>query len=53
MLLLGWNSTTIVGGMDISDIPISIDNLVRLTSSQMMVLRCGMIFFSLPADLTD
>jgi hypothetical protein len=39
--------------MDISDILISIANLVRLASSRMMGLRCGVIFFSLPAHFTD
>ena len=39
--------------MNFSDILISIDNLVRLASSEMMGLRCGMIFFSLPAHFTD
>lgn len=53
ILFVDWNSTTIDGWMNVSDIEIRIDNLVGLASSQSMVLRCGMIFFSLSTDFAD
>ena len=53
ILFVDWNSTAIDGWMNISDIKIRIDNLVGFTTSQGMVLRCGMIFFSLSTDFAD
>ena len=53
ILFLDWNSTTIDGWMDISDILVGIHDLVGLASSHSMVLRCGVVFFSLSTHFAD